>query len=98
MPLITTPYSELDRLSDLMLRSAQLGAKMALQEAGVIKHTITLAEVKKLHGRAFAREIRMSEKVKWMPLNKDNPTSQVYCLRTEFEKYLFTREFDFTKK
>ena len=95
---MTTPYTDLDRLSELMLRSAQLGAKMALQEAGVIKHTITLAEVKKLHGRAFALEIRMSEKVKWIPLNKDNPTSQVYCLRADFEKYLFTRDFDFTKK
>ena len=94
----STPYDNLDYLSDLMLRSAQMGAKMALQEAGVIKHTVTLAEVKKLHGRAIAREVRMSDKVKWVPINKNNPGSQVYCLRSELEKYLFRREFDFTKK
>ena len=98
MPPNNTPYADLDRLSDLMLRSAQLGAKMALQEAGVIKNTITLAEIKKMQGRGFAREIRLSEKVKFMPINRDNPTSQVYCLRAEYEKYLFAREFDFTKK
>ena len=94
----STPFDNLDYLSDLMLRSAQMGAKMALQEAGVIKNTVTLAEVKKLHGRTIAREARMSDKIAWMPLSKSNPGSQVYCLRTELEKYLFRREFDFTKK
>ena len=98
MPQFKTPYSDLDRLSDLLLRSAQLGAKMALQEAGIIKTTITRAEIKKLYGEEFAKECRYSNKIKWIPLNRLNPGAQVYCSRIEFERYLFTREFDFTKK
>jgi len=93
-----TPFDDLDRLSDLMLRSAQLGAKMALQEAGVIKNTITLAEIKKMHGESLARESRLSPKIKWLPIGKGGITSGVFCSRTEFEKFLFTCEFDFTKK
>ena len=87
-----------DYLSDLMIRTANLGAKIALQDAGVIKNTITLAEIKKLNGVKMANAARIAPGIKWKPMGKGGRTSGVYCLRTEFEKFLFSREFDFNKK
>lgn len=93
-----TPFDNIDYLSDLLIRTAKLGANMALQDAGVIKNTTTLAEIKKLHGVTAANEARMSTVIKWKPIGKGGRTSGVYCLRSEFEKFLFAREFDFNRK
>lgn len=93
-----TPIDNIDYLSDLLIRTAKLGAKMALQDAGVIKNTTTLAEIKKLHGVTTANEARMAAEIKWKPIGKGGRTSGVYCLRNEFEKFLFAREFEFNKK
>jgi len=93
-----TPFDNIDYLSDLLIRTAKLGAKMALQDAGVIKNTTTIAEIKKLHGVTAANEARMATSITWKPIGKGGRTSGVYCLRSEFEKFLFAREFDFNKK
>ncbi|HZK93050.1 MAG TPA: hypothetical protein VFC67_02500 [Prolixibacteraceae bacterium] len=93
-----TSFENIDYLSDLLIRTAKLGAKLALQDVGVIKNTTTLAEIKKLHGVTAANEARMSTGIKWKPIGKGGRTSGVYCLRSEFEKFLFAREFDFNKK
>ena len=93
-----TPIDNMDYLSDLLIRTAKLGAKLALQDAGVIKSTTTLAEIKKLYGINTANEARLAAGIKWTPIGKGGRTSGVYCLRSEFEKFLFAREFDFYKK
>lgn len=84
-----------DYQTSLMVRCAQMGATMALQQAGVIKTTITLAEIKRLHGATVASEARTSPAITWVPVGKGGRTSGVYCQRAEFEKYLFTRDFSF---
>lgn len=87
-----------DQLSDLLSRASERGANIALAQAGIIKPTITLAQVKKVHGRDIANEARMNPKIKWVPLGKGGRTSGVYCLRADFDIFLFAREFDFNKK
>ena len=84
-----------DYHTSLMVRCAQMGATMALQQAGVIKTTITLAEIKRLHGQSVAADARLSTAITWVPMGKGGRTSGVYCQRAEFEKYLFTRDFSF---
>ena len=85
-------------LSDLMVRCAQMGADIALQQAGIKKTTITIAEIKKLHGQVVASDARLSSKINWVPVGRGGITSGVYCKRTEFEKWLFNREFSFLNK
>lgn len=87
-----------DQLSDLLFRAAQLGANRALEQAGILKNIVTLAEIKKQHGKKLAQEARFAAKINWQPIGKGGRTSGVYCLRIEFEKFLFNREFDFLKK
>ena len=88
----------IDYLETIFSRASEFGANRALEKVGIIPKTITLAEVKKLHGKQLAGEARLSDKIKWMPLGKGGRTSGVYCLRTEFDKYLFKRDFSFLKK
>lgn len=95
---INTPIDDLYRESEYLTHLATLGAKIALQEAGLIKTTITFAEIKKLYGPVIANEARSHFKIKWMPCGKGGTTSGVYCLRTEFETFLFVRQFDFNRK
>lgn len=88
---------ETTRLSELLTAAAESGATRALIQTGTIATTITLADVKKLHGKKIAYESRKSLKVKWMPVGSGGRSSGVYCLRSEFEKFLFERKFDFNK-
>lgn len=88
---------EIDRLSEMLIASAQNGARIALQEAGIVKDTITLAEVKKLHKGAFAKAARISTKIAWRPIGKGSLTSGVYCLRSELERFRIEQKFSFNK-
>lgn len=86
---------EISKLSELLSIAAENGAKRALEETGAITGTITSAEVKKMVGRRAYEQARMSPKISWMPNEKGGKTSGVYCKRSEFDRFLFEREFDF---
>ncbi len=88
---------EVSKLSELLFEAAQTGAKRALEQTGMVSNTITLAEVKKQHGRDIAKAARLCVKIKWMPVASGGRTSGVYCLRASFERFLFERKFDFNK-
>lgn len=92
MPTVTL---EISKLSELLCAAAQNGATRALEQIGVACTTITLAEVKKHHGKKIAMEARMSTAIKWMPVASGGRTSGVYCKKSELEKFLFERKFDF---
>ena len=86
---------EISKLSELMSAAAQNGATRALEQTGAISPTITMAEVTKRHGRSFAKAARMATAIKWMPIGSATRTSGVYCKRSEIDKFLFERKFDF---
>lgn len=94
----TTITYDSNYLAELLFRAAEFGATRALEQAGMMKNTITLAKIKKLHGEGIAKEARISPKITWVPIGKGGKTSGVYCSRIDFEKFLFNREFDFYKK
>lgn len=87
-----------DRLTNLVIGAAVFGANRGREEAGLLKPTVTLAQIKKQYDRQIATEARMSIKIAWKPLGKGGRTSGVYCLRADFDKFLITREFDFNRK
>lgn len=84
---------EIDKLSDLLFAAWQSGANSIGVNPDVI--TITLAEVKIKHGVAFAKAARMSTAIKWMPVGSGGRTSGVYCKKSDIDKFLFERKFDF---
>ncbi len=86
---------EISKLSELLSAAAQNGATRALEQTGTISPTITLAEVTKRHGRMFARAARSATAIKWMPIGSGTRTSGVYCKRSDIDKFLFERKFDF---
>lgn len=89
---------EIDKLSELLTTAAQNGANRALEQVGAIASTITLAEFKKKHGKALGLAARKSTAIKWMPLGSGGRTSGVYCKRSEIDKFLFERKFEFNSK
>jgi hypothetical protein len=86
---------EISKLSELLAAAAQNGATRALEQTGTISTTITLAEVKKRHGESFAIAARKATAIKWKPVGSGGRTSGVYCKRSEIDKFLFERKFDF---
>jgi len=76
-----------DQLSNLLIESAEIAADRVCMNAKIKSKTITLAEVKKLHGRKLAQQARMSESIKWKPIGKGGRTSGVECDYKEFEKF-----------
>jgi len=86
-------------LSDLLFRASVAGSNRALEKAGMLDPFITSSEIKKMKGGVSLFEAaRLDSKIKWMPVGKGGRTSGVYCLRVEFEKFLFNREFEFNRK
>ena len=86
-----------EAIADLVFRTAELATKRTLIETGQIKSTITLAEIRRLHGETTAKKARLSSFVNWSPIGKGALTSGVRCSRIEFEKFLFEYEFTFYK-
>lgn len=87
-----------DRLTNLVIGAAVFGANRGREEAGLLKPTVTLAQIKDQYGKPIAYEARMNSKIEWKPIGKGGRTSGVYCLRADFDKFLITREFDFNQK
>jgi hypothetical protein len=88
-------HTELTRLLE---KASHLGAKRALEEAGVVKKTITLANVKKLYGEAAATKARMSALIDWMPIGKGGTTSGVMCLSSQLDTFLTSLNIDAIEK
>lgn len=86
-----------EAITDLVFRTAELATKRTLIETGQIKSTITLAEIRKLHGETTAKKSRICSFINWSPIGKGAVTSGVRCSRIEFEKFLFQHEFSFHK-
>ena len=86
---------EISKLSEILAIAAQRGATLALEQTGAIATTITLAEVKKLYGKPFAKAARMAPAVRWMPVGSGGRSSGVYAKRSEVDKFLFEIKFDF---
>lgn len=86
---------EISKLSELLSAAAQNGATRALEQSGVISTIVTLSEVKKHYGMKFAFAARLDKSIKWMPICTGGRTSGVYCKRSEIDKFLFERKFDF---
>jgi hypothetical protein len=89
---------ERDWIDNLLIRAAELGANRALENAGVIKDIIKLSEVKKKYGRGIASEARIAPGINWVPIGRGGKSSGAYCKRSELDKFLLHREFDFHKK
>lgn len=88
----------LDQFNNALIEAAKMGSRITLQEAGLLKNTITLAEVRKQHGPTLANTARMSAAINWKPYGKGGKTSGVYCSREELEKFILNRKFDFNHK
>ena len=86
---------DIDALSDLLFRASEYGSTRALEAVKVQISTITLAEIKKIHGVKMANLARMAEGIVWLPNGIGGAKSGVYCKRSEFDKWLFKREFSF---
>jgi ribosomal protein S27AE len=91
----TIEHTELTRLLE---KASHLGAKRALEEAGVVKKTITLATVKKLYGEAAATKARMSAQIDWLPIGKGGTTSGVMCLSSQLDTFLTSLNIDAIEK
>lgn len=82
-------------LTELVNTASINGAKRALEEVGMVKKTITLAQVRKLYGSAVALNARMSSKIKWIPKSKACARSGLFCSMAEFDNFLFHKDFSF---
>lgn len=87
--------TQMEIVTELVNRSSINCAKRALEEAGITKKTITLAQVRKLYGSAVALDARMSPKIKWIPKSDAGARSGMYCRQAEFDNFLFNKDFNF---
>lgn len=87
--------SQQDFLERTVVQAVRLGATIALEEAGLIKDSISYAEIRKMHGSAVARDARVSTKIKWIPNGKGGKKAGIYCRRSEWEEYRFSKQFDY---
>ncbi len=82
------------QLGKIVEAAMKRGASLVLTETGQQKAIMTLAEVRRLYGRKMSEELRMTPKIKWMPLGKGGTSSGVYCMREDLENYLMNKSLD----
>jgi hypothetical protein len=87
--------TQMEIVTELVNTAAKNGAKRALEEVGITKKTITLAQIRRLHGSVVALEARYSPKIKWVPKSEAGTRSGVYCSMAEFDNFLFNKDFSF---
>ena len=87
-----------DTFIEAITRAAEYGAKRAIEEAGLTKITISLAEIKKLYTPLIAMKARTSLDIQWEMHGEGRRASETYCLKSQFDKWLFKREFSFYKR
>jgi len=88
-----------ETLFDIVSRATQYGVERGIEQANINKLMISGSEIKKMKGgHLLFKNARMDSSIKWIPVGKGGRTSGVNCLRSEFEKFLTNRKFDFNKK
>lgn len=78
METINLSYSE---LTNLMFKVSKEASRQTLQELGLLKKTLSRAEVEKMYGRAMFDKSKLY--VKWQKKGKGK-TSSVICYREDF--------------
>lgn len=81
----TIEHTELSRL---LTEASKMGAKRALEEAGLANATTTLADIRHVYGRTVSERARVSPSIKWFA-SGSGPNSSLYCRKADFEKFLF---------
>ena len=85
---------ELHTLQHLLEQASFEGARRALELAGMTRTTITLLEIETMEGKAYALKARMSQDITWLMKGKGVRWSDVHCLKSEYDKYHFGRNFN----
>ena len=73
---------------------AEAGATKALMAIKALSDTITLAECKTLYGRALASKMRLSPKIKWLPVGKGSKTSGVFAKRNDVSMFILSKKLE----
>lgn len=67
-----------------------------LEKAGLISDMISLFEINKKHGPAFARLARTSANITWYPKGKSNRAG-LECTKIDYDKFRFNKDLNIYK-
>ncbi len=87
--------TEMEIVTEMVHRASVNAAKRALEEVGITKKIISLAQVRRLYGSSVALEARMSPKIKWIPKSESGVKAGVFCEMAQFDNFLFNKDFKF---
>ncbi len=77
-------------LANLVQRAADEATKRTIEELGLKKEIITMAEIKRLYGKDIARQCdSFKSGIQFYIRGKKGLGTARYCKRADFEKFLF---------